>query len=153
MFLMKHKTVFHVKTRLTQTILFRVQKISTNMAKHNQIGKLCEDIAIKHLSKKGYKLLDRNYSTKTGEIDIITIKNDKLVFFEVKSVSCENITDAPRIRPEENLHHHKLQRLYRTIDMYLTYKNFRDETWILLLITVKICLSDKKAEVDIISVL
>ena len=47
-------------------------------------GKLGEDIALEFLSKKGYRLIERNYHSRFGEIDII-MKNDRyIIFVEVK---------------------------------------------------------------------
>lgn len=49
------------------------------------IGDLGEDFAANVLSEKGYIILDRNYSCKTGEIDIIAKDEDTFVFVEVKT--------------------------------------------------------------------
>ncbi len=48
-------------------------------------GKKSESIAVKHLKKKGYKILEQNYRTKMGEIDIIARDKDVIVFVEVKA--------------------------------------------------------------------
>ena len=55
------------------------------MENNNKKGIVGEKIATKYLISKGYKILDRNYRTKIGEIDIIALKDDLLVFVEVKS--------------------------------------------------------------------
>lgn len=47
-------------------------------------GQKAEDIAAKALQKKGYKILERNFSSRFGEIDIIAQKEEYLVFVEVK---------------------------------------------------------------------
>jgi putative endonuclease len=43
-----------------------------------------EDLALRYLIQHGYTLLDRNYRTRRGEIDLIVRKDDILVFVEVK---------------------------------------------------------------------
>ncbi|CUT04397.1 YraN family protein [Candidatus Chrysopegis kryptomonas] len=48
-------------------------------------GKIGEEIAVKFLSEKGYKILRRNYRFGHGEIDIIAMDGDILVFVEVKT--------------------------------------------------------------------
>lgn len=49
------------------------------------IGNYGEDIASNFLTSNGYKIIKRNYFKKFGEIDIICLKKDILVFVEVKS--------------------------------------------------------------------
>ena len=48
------------------------------------IGKSGEDEAAKVLEKKGYKILDRNYRTRYGEVDIVARDGQTIVFVEVK---------------------------------------------------------------------
>jgi putative endonuclease len=52
---------------------------------NKQIGKLGEDIASKHILDNRYKLIDRNFRTKHGEIDVIAKDGKFLVFIEVKT--------------------------------------------------------------------
>jgi Holliday junction resolvase-like predicted endonuclease len=129
--------------------------------KNNEIGKLGEDLACRFLVKHGFKIIDRNYWKKWGEIDIISQKVNKLHFVEVKSVSreslhgvsCEKGGFRPKsnefdrsntqsdgcFRPEDNMHPWKLQRLSRTIQTYLLEKDVSDETeWQFNVITVYI---------------
>lgn len=49
------------------------------------LGSLGEDIAVEHLTAAGYRILERNYRTRYGEIDIIAADSGKLVFCEVKT--------------------------------------------------------------------
>lgn len=44
-----------------------------------------EDFAASHLQQKGYKILHRNFRSKFGEIDIIALDGNTLVFVEVKT--------------------------------------------------------------------
>ena len=50
-----------------------------------KIGEKGETIAERYLKKKGYKILERNYRTKLGEIDIIAKDKKTIVFVEVKT--------------------------------------------------------------------
>ncbi len=55
------------------------------MKNKKNIGKSGEEIAAHFLQKKGYKILFRNYHSQYGEIDIIALDKDTLVFIEVKT--------------------------------------------------------------------
>jgi putative endonuclease len=48
-------------------------------------GNLGEDLAVKYLQKQGYKILERNFHCRVGEIDIVVQDADVLVFVEVKT--------------------------------------------------------------------
>ena len=49
-----------------------------------RLGNRGETLALKYLMKKGYALLDRNYGTRHGEVDLILRDGKILVFAEVK---------------------------------------------------------------------
>lgn len=53
--------------------------------KKNTFGRLGEEYAVDLLQERGYKIIDRNFRNKFGEIDIIALDNDTLVFVEVKT--------------------------------------------------------------------
>lgn len=48
-------------------------------------GNIGEDLAVKHLKKQGYKIVERNFSCHFGEVDIIATHKGYYVFVEVKS--------------------------------------------------------------------
>jgi putative endonuclease len=50
-----------------------------------RFGKDSETLAVDFLKKQGYKILETNYKTKLGEIDIIAKDRDTLAFIEVKA--------------------------------------------------------------------
>jgi putative endonuclease len=53
--------------------------------RRQQFGKTGETIAARFLRKMGYRILEQNYRTVLGEIDIIARDRDTLVFVEVKA--------------------------------------------------------------------
>ena len=53
--------------------------------KRQQFGKSSENLAVWYLKKNGYKILEQNYRTQLGEIDIIAKEKKTIVFVEVKS--------------------------------------------------------------------
>jgi putative endonuclease len=120
-------------------------------------GELGENIAVKFLTKRGFSILDRNYTKKWGEIDIVAEKSNKIHFVEVKSVSRENLDQVIHAikdsdyRPEENMHPWKIKRLSRTIQTYLLSKRVSEEKeWQVDLLIVYLDLKNKKARVKIV---
>ena len=73
-----------------------------------------EDKAAEYLIQKGYAVLDRNWRTKTGEIDIIALKDEYIVFVEVKSLP----NGTPDLLQTE-LNRGKLQRIVKTSKRFL----------------------------------
>jgi putative endonuclease len=55
--------------------------------KRQKFGEKGEAIAVGQLKKEGYKIIETNYRTKLGEIDIIAKDEDTIVFVEVKARS------------------------------------------------------------------
>jgi len=50
-----------------------------------ELGKKGEEVALRFLKKKGYRIIEKNYACKMGEMDIIAKEKDTLVFIEVKT--------------------------------------------------------------------
>ncbi len=59
------------------------------MTNNKQIGDLGEQLAADFLIKNGYTVLERNYRTPYGELDIIAKDRDTVVFVEVKTRSTD----------------------------------------------------------------
>ena len=55
------------------------------MAKHNELGKIGEELAAQFLIEKGYEILERNWRNIHKEIDIIAKEGEDLVIVEVKA--------------------------------------------------------------------
>lgn len=49
------------------------------------LGRLGEQLATEHLLRRGYTILDRNYRTRAGEIDIVAYAQEAIIFCEVKT--------------------------------------------------------------------
>lgn len=50
-----------------------------------ELDRSCEEKAVRYLKKSGYKILERNYRTPFGEIDVIAEEGGSIVFLEIKS--------------------------------------------------------------------
>ena len=79
----------------------------------NPTAILGEDAAYKFLKNLGYKIIDRNFRVGYGEIDIIAIHENTLVFIEVKTRSSDNFGT-----PFEAITPWKMRPLIRTAQFY-----------------------------------
>lgn len=57
--------------------------------RQRKIGNLGEDIAAGFFESDGYQVLDRNYHSRYGELDLVLKKDNTLVFAEVKTRSSD----------------------------------------------------------------
>ena len=116
-------------------------------------GEIGENIAVKHLVKHSFAILDRNYRKKWGEIDIVAEKDGILHFIEVKSVSCETGI-SPNLfqtyQPEENMHFWKRKRLTKAIQIYLSEKKVSYETeWQVDVVAVFLDFKARRAKIRV----
>ena len=82
-----------------------------------EFGKLAEDLAAKFLVAQGYKILERNYKNKFGEIDIIAQQEGVICFIEVKARH-----SADRGLPQEAVSSRKQRQISRVAVNYLKLK-------------------------------
>ena len=94
-------------------------------------GNLGENLACKFLAERGFKIVERNYRKKWGELDIVAEKEGILHFVEVKAIS------NPNFRPEDAVRAWKKERMSRAIRTYLLDRKISD---------------DKDFEIDIVAV-
>lgn len=66
-------------------IVERLKEYANLSFKRIKTGQSGEDLAAKYLRNKGYKIIQRNYRTKSGEIDLIAKYKNVLIFTEVKT--------------------------------------------------------------------
>lgn len=85
---------------------------------NRKVGREGEEIAAKFLLDKSYKILERNYSTRFGEIDLIVSKNNGLTFVEVKLKHGDVFGT-----PEEMIGSFKLSQVQRMAEFYLMDKS------------------------------
>ncbi len=88
------------------------------MSTNNQsLGRYGEDLAAVFLERKGYRILEKNFENKLGEIDIIALDGTVTVFVEVKSrasLACG--------MPYESVHIYKQRQLTRVAWSYLKFR-------------------------------
>lgn len=89
---------------------------------HIQTGKIGEDAAVQYLLNSDYEILNRNFRTRRGELDIVALSPTKeLVFVEVKTAKHFNAGS-----PEAWVHKRKQQKILKMAEVYL-YTTHRKE--------------------------
>ncbi len=84
------------------------------MGKSNDLGAWGEEKAARYLQSQGYELLERNFRSRYGEIDIIARDGEFLVFAEVR------LRASTRFGlPEETVDRRKQEKLRLTAECYL----------------------------------
>lgn len=85
------------------------------------LGHMGEAVAAKYYIRQGYLLLNHNYRTRMGELDLILYKANTIVFAEVKTR-----TSAQRAAPAEAVDYYKQQRLIAAAGQYLQQSPYAD---------------------------
>lgn len=85
------------------------------MAKHNELGKKGEQLAVDFLLQKGYDIVERNFRFDKAEVDIIARKNDLLSIIEVKTRSSIDFGN-----PQDFVKPKQIKRLVKAVDEYVT---------------------------------
>lgn len=86
--------------------------------KTSDLGKLAEDFTVGFLQGKGYKIIDRNFRSRFGEIDIVAEESGTLVFVEVKARWSQKFGS-----PEEAVTPQKLYKIRKTAEYYSLLKS------------------------------
>lgn len=92
------------------------------MAKHNELGKLGEDLAVKYLIGLGYQILNRNWIYQKKELDVVALKDDFLVVVEVKSRSTDYFE-----HPADAITLSKIKLLVKATQAYVDLKEIKQE--------------------------
>jgi len=82
--------------------------------RRKRTGETGEQIAARYLFKKGFRLLEHNYTCEVGEIDLIAEDRGTVVFIEVKTR--KSLTAGT---PEEAVNRDKQRRIVRAANWYL----------------------------------
>jgi len=99
-------------------------------------------LACEYLIRHGYKIIDKNYRTRRGEIDVVAKNENILVFVEVKTR-----TNAMFGSPEEAIDFNKQNKLAKTAEHYLSFHDTPDVNYRIDSIAVEIDTKNKKAKI------
>ncbi len=88
---------------------------------NKSLGAFGEEIAATYLKRLRFKIIERNYSCKSGEIDIVAIDGKTLVFVEVKTR--KNCSYGP---PQLSVTQFKQRQISKAALTYVTAKKLGD---------------------------
>ena len=93
------------------------------MAEHNEWGQQAEKIVMEHLLKNGYTIREQNWRPKSGhvEVDIITQKDNFIVFVEVKARQNSDYDPIDAVTEK------KIRKLVRAASAYLKAQDYEFE--------------------------
>jgi putative endonuclease len=108
------------------------------------LGRTGERMAAEKLREQGYRILERNFRCRHGEIDLIAEDGQDLVFVEVKTRR-GNIFG----RPEEAVTFHKQRKLVEVATYYLDLHACADRPWRIDVVAVQLSKVGKLEEIRI----
>jgi len=83
--------------------------------KRREVGATGEQLATEHLIRRGFEILDRNFRTRAGELDIVASDGRRIVFCEVKT----RYASRTRRDPLESVHPRKQMQVRRLASEWL----------------------------------
>ena len=87
----------------------------------HELGRKGEAVAAKYYRQQGYALLDQNFRTRYGELDLVLYRDGVMVIAEVKTRSRMGI-----VAPRESVDRRKRQRLIWAAQIYLQNSPYRE---------------------------
>ncbi len=101
--------------------------------KRKEVGAIGEKLAADFLKKHGYKIIQRNFRCRGGEIDIIAQHKECLVFVEVRTKRSSGFGT-----PEESVSFIKREKLVSLANTYLQSCNNPPPNWRIVVIAVEL---------------
>ena len=102
-------------------------------------------MAKRHLERQGYSILETNYRCAYGEVDIVALEGNAVVFVEVKTRR-----DRTFGRPEESVTAAKQEKLIETAQAYLQENSGLPEDWRIDVVAIRASDPRSPPQVDLI---
>jgi putative endonuclease len=113
-------------------------------SRHRQsLGHLGESLAAAFLEKQGYSIIERNYRTPYGEIDLLVSKGDVIIFTEVKSRASSSL--GP---PEISITRRKAEHMRCAAEYYIQQHPELPNEWRIDVISVQLNTNETPPEID-----
>jgi len=105
------------------------------------LGAYGENLAAEFLQRRGFKILEKNFSCRAGEIDLIALDGAEVVFVEVKTRTSDNYG-----LPEYAVDWRKLQKILKSSILWRNWRNDR-HLWRIDAVSVEINTLTKSAKI------
>ncbi len=115
------------------------------MNPRQQTGRLGEQLARGRLEQKGYTILETNYRTSGGEIDLVAEKDNEIVFVEVKTRRGTRYGS-----PEEAITTSKQQHIIAAAQEYLQATHNEERNWRVDVVAIELDHGDRVIRMEII---
>lgn len=110
-----------------------------------RLGRRGEEVARRHLQARGYRILEANYRTREGEIDLVAEHEGALVFVEVRTRTGNAIGS-----PEESVTAVKRGHPVAAAQEYLQEHRAEDRDWRIDLVAIELAPGRGLERIDVI---
>lgn len=100
-----------------------MERSETTVVNKRETGRRYEDMAEAYLKEQGYRILERNYHNRFGEVDILAVSDGVVVACEVKYRSGRRYGD-----PSEAVDLRKQKKICRTVLYYFARHGYQEDT-------------------------
>ncbi len=111
-----------------------------------RLGRLGESVAVQELTRRGHRVVSRNWRCRIGEVDIVACYGERWTFFEVRTRRGRDFGV-----PEESLTGTKIERMVDVACMYLAEhgENVHEVDWGIGLVAVEMDRAGRLLRVDV----
>jgi len=113
--------------------------------KRRDVGILGEKLAGDFLKKRGYRIIQTNYRSPDGEIDIVAEHSGSLVFVEVRTKSSRQFGS-----PEESITAGKMEKLRAVAAHYLQNHDDLPSSWRIDVVAIELGQGNRPSRIELI---
>ena len=110
-----------------------------------RLGRRGEALPRRHLESRGYVMVEANYRTRHGEIDLVAEENGTLVFIEVRTKSTGGFGS-----PEESITPEKREHLVAAAQEYLQASDAADRDWRIDVVAIELGPGGRVSRLDVV---
>ena len=110
-----------------------------------RLGNVGEEIAARELTRRGYAVRERNWRCPEGELDMVAVQGETLVFVEVRTRRGDRFGT-----PEESITSAKRAHLIAAAQSYLQANSLQDRDWRIDVVAVEMSAQGQLLRTDVI---